>query len=70
MDLRADVSRIQAPTLLLAGEQDAAVPTEQMRETAAEIAGANFAIIPGAHVPSLEHPDIVTGLLLEHLAAP
>jgi hypothetical protein len=25
--------------------------------------------VPGAHVPPLEHPDIVTNLLLEHFAA-
>jgi 3-oxoadipate enol-lactonase len=69
MDLRDDLSRIQAPTLVLAGAQDPAAPPEQMRELAAAIAGARFAIVPGAHVPPLEPPDTVTSLLLEHLAA-
>ena len=69
MDLRRDLSRIQAPTLVLAGAQDPAVPPEQMRELAAAISGAEFVIVPGAHVPPLEHPDTVTALLLGHLGA-
>lgn len=69
MDLRPDLSRIQAPTLVIAGAEDPAVPPEQMRELADEIAGSRFVIVPGAHVPPLEHPAIVTNLLLEHFAA-
>jgi 3-oxoadipate enol-lactonase len=69
MDLRRDLSRIQAPTLVLAGAQDPAVPPEQMRELAAAISGSEFVIIPGAHLPPLEHPDTVTALLLGHLGA-
>jgi 3-oxoadipate enol-lactonase len=69
MDLRDALSRIRAPTLVLAGAQDPAAPPEQMRELAVAIDGARFAIVPGAHVPPLEHPDIVTSLLLEHLTA-
>ena len=69
MDLRPDLPRIQAPTLVLAGEQDPAAPPEQMRELAAAIPGSRFEIVPGAHVPSIEHPDIVTSLLLEHLTS-
>ena len=69
MDLRPDLSRIHAPTLVIAGAEDPAVPPERMRELADEIAGSRFVIVPGAHVPPLEHPAIVTDLLLEHLAA-
>jgi 3-oxoadipate enol-lactonase len=69
MDLRPDLPRISAPTLVIAGAEDPAVPPERMRELAAEISGSRFVIVPGAHVPPLEHPDIVTNLLLEHFAA-
>ena len=69
MDLRPDLSRIHAPTLVIAGAEDPAVPPERMRELADEIAGSRFVIVPGAHVPPLEHPAIVTDLLLEHFAA-
>jgi pimeloyl-ACP methyl ester carboxylesterase len=70
MDLRSDLSRISAPTLVVAGAEDPAVPPERMRELAAEISGSRFVIVPGAHVPPLEHPDTVTKLLLEHLLTP
>jgi 3-oxoadipate enol-lactonase len=69
MDLRADLSRITAPTLALAGAQDPAMPPEQMRQLAAKIPGSRFVVVPGAHVPTIEHPDTVTALLMEHLAA-
>lgn len=69
MDLRPDLSRIKAPTLVVAGAEDPAVPPERMRELAAEISGSRFVIVPGAHVPPLEHPEVVTNLLLEHLDA-
>jgi 3-oxoadipate enol-lactonase len=68
MDLRPGLSLIKAPTLVLAGAQDPAVPPEQMRDLAAEVPGARFVVVPGAHVPPIEHPDTVTRLLLEHLA--
>ena len=68
MDLRPDLSRIQAPTLVVAGAEDPALPPEQLRGLAAAISGAEFVIVPGAHVPPLEHPDTVTRLLLGHLA--
>jgi 3-oxoadipate enol-lactonase len=69
LDLRRDLSRIQAPTLVLAGAQDPAAPPEQMRELAAAIPGSQFLVVPGAHMPTIEHPDTVTRLLLEHLGA-
>ena len=69
MDLRPDLSRIQAPSLVIAGAEDPAVPPERMRELAAEISGSRFVVVPGAHVPPLEHPDAVTRLLLGHFAA-
>ena len=67
MDLRPGLSRIQAPTLVIAGAEDPSMPPEQMRAMAAAIAGSRFEVVPGAHVPPLEHPDAVTRLLLEHL---
>jgi 3-oxoadipate enol-lactonase len=67
MDLRPGLTRIQAPTLVIAGAEDPAVPPERMRALAAEIPGSRFVVVPGAHVPPLEHPGEVTNLLLEHL---
>jgi 3-oxoadipate enol-lactonase len=70
MDLRAGLAQIQAPTLVLAGAQDPAVPPQQLRELAAAIPGSRFVIVPGAHVPTFEHPDTISRLLLEHLVSP
>jgi 3-oxoadipate enol-lactonase len=67
MDLRNDLSRIVAPTLVIAGAQDQAVPPDQMRELAAAVSAARFEVVPGAHVPSIEHPAVFTDLLLAHL---
>jgi 3-oxoadipate enol-lactonase len=67
MDLRNDLSSIEAPTLVIAGAQDLAVPPDRMRELAAAISDARFEVVHGAHVPSIEHPVVFTSLLLEHL---
>jgi pimeloyl-ACP methyl ester carboxylesterase len=57
---RFDVSdrlwRIDAPTLVLAGERDVIVPPERQRALASRIAGARFATIEGAgHLGFLSH---------------
>ena len=44
---REDFLEIQAPTLVLVGENDEMVPPEESREMAEMIPGAEFAIIPG-----------------------
>jgi 3-oxoadipate enol-lactonase len=68
MDLRDDLSRIEAPTLVIAGAQDPSLPPDRLRELAAAISGARLEVVPGAHVPSIEHPDVFSSLLLEHLS--
>lgn len=51
------LTRIQAPTLVIAGSQDVVVPPRLARRIAAGIPGAQFASIPGAsHTPMLERP--------------
>jgi 3-oxoadipate enol-lactonase len=67
MDQRNDLSRIEASTLVIAGAQDPSLPPDRLRELAAAIPGARLEVAPGAHVPSIEHPAVFTGLLLEHL---
>jgi 3-oxoadipate enol-lactonase len=70
MDQRADLGRIVAPTLVVAGAEDiAAPPEEHARPIAEAIPGARLAIIDGApHLGSLERPDELTALLVGHLA--
>jgi pimeloyl-ACP methyl ester carboxylesterase len=52
------VSRIAAPTLVLAGELDTILPPRHGRFVAAEIPNARFELMPGeAHQPFQEVPD-------------
>jgi 3-oxoadipate enol-lactonase len=69
MDLRDDVRRIRAPTLVIAGAQDPSTPPEHGRAIADAIPGARYELLdPTAHIAAIERADDVTRLLLEHLA--
>lgn len=68
LDERADASSIKAPTLVIGGAQDAAIPPDHQERLAASIAGARLEILdPGAHVVSVERADAVTDLIADHL---
>jgi 3-oxoadipate enol-lactonase len=70
MDLRADLSRITAPTLVLAGADDPAAPPEHGAAIAGLVVDARLEIIPAtAHLATIEAADAVTGPLLGHLRA-
>lgn len=67
-DLRPDASRITMPTLCVAGDQDGSTPADVVRGTADLIPGARFALIEGAgHIPCLEKPAVLSGLINQHL---
>ena len=67
-DLRPLLGRIEAPTLVIAGERDVAVPLASSRATCDSIRGARLEVIAGAgHLPVLERPDEVARKLLEFL---
>jgi 3-oxoadipate enol-lactonase len=66
-DLRPYAGRINAPTLCLVGDQDGSTPVSLVKETAALIPGSRFEVIEGAgHLPNVEKPKIVAGLVAEH----
>ncbi|MBV9406458.1 MAG: alpha/beta fold hydrolase [Acidobacteriaceae bacterium] len=61
--------RIQAPTLVLHGEEDHLVPAENGRVIASRIPGARFVLLPKAgHILITDQPELSTKLLLEFLA--
>lgn len=65
MDLRADLSRITAPTLVLAGADDPATPPDHGAAIASLIRGARLQVIPAtAHLATVEAADTVTRVLL------
>lgn len=71
LDLRADLERVRAPTLVIAGAQDEAIAAEHGRRIAEAIGGARFELLsPAAHIPMVERPEAVAALILEHLEVP
>ena len=67
VDLREDLARITAPTLVISGAEDPALPPEHQRVIADGIPGAELlSVSPGAHLANLERTLEVTGALLGH----
>jgi 3-oxoadipate enol-lactonase len=70
MDLRPDLARITAPTLVVSGKDDPALPPEHQQLIAEGIPGAELLIVsPGAHLANLERTLEITGALLGHFDA-
>jgi 3-oxoadipate enol-lactonase len=74
MAARPDVTnllpRINLPTLLLVGAEDAISPPEEMRKMAAEIPSAKFVEIPAAgHMTTMENPAAVNAALARFIGA-
>ena len=68
MDLRQDLGRIGAPTLVVSALEDPALPPEHQKVIADGIAGAELLTVsPGAHLANLERTLEITGALLAHL---
>ena len=59
-----ELTEIECPTLIVWGERDALLPVRHAREWARRIRGSELHVIPGAgHLPMLERPALVNGLL-------
>ena len=68
-DRRSGLPRLAAPTVLIAGEQDAVAPPRTMQRMAEAIAGARLIVVPGAgHLAHLEQPAAFGAALEEALA--
>jgi 3-oxoadipate enol-lactonase len=67
IDLREDLGRITAPTLVISGAEDLALPPDHQKAIADGIAGAELLTVsPGAHLANLERTLEITGALLAH----
>jgi 3-oxoadipate enol-lactonase len=70
MDLRPDLPRITAPTLVIGGAEDLSMPRSHQEAIVAAVPGARLRIVEhAAHLASFEQPDTVNALLLEHLTS-
>lgn len=66
-DLRDRLASITAPTLLVAGREDAATPPAHLREIADAVPGASLTEISGAsHLAPAERPEAVLAALRGH----
>ena len=69
-DFTATVSGIKVPVLCVVGDQDGATPPELVRSTADLIPGARFEVIASAgHIPCVEQPEVLAGLLTRFISA-
>jgi 3-oxoadipate enol-lactonase len=71
LDLRSELSRIVAPTLVIAAEGDTATPPEHSRLIAAQVAHARLRVLEcGAHLAAIECAGEVATLIASHLEGP
>ena len=69
MDLRDQLGRIAAPTLVISGSGDEATPPEHQELIAASIPGGRLETVdPAAHLAAVERPARVNELIANHLA--
>jgi 3-oxoadipate enol-lactonase len=70
MDLRAALPSIRAPTLVIAGREDPALPPRHSDGIAKAIPGARLEVVPeAAHLANIEQPTMVDELIAGHLEA-
>lgn len=69
-DLRDDLGRITAPTLLLAGASDPVTTVADAQAMQAGIAGARLAVVSASHLSNLEAPAAFNQAVLHFLATP
>ena len=69
LDLRLALGRVRAPTLVVAGADDEALPPEHSEQIARGIPGARYKLLDrAAHIPMAERPDAIAALVLEATA--
>ena len=69
LDLRSELARISAPTLVIAAAEDPSTPPAHSELIAAAIPGARLEVLEhGAHLVAVERPDEVSALIERYLA--
>jgi 3-oxoadipate enol-lactonase len=68
-DLRPDLGRIEAATLVIAGAQDPVTTVADAQALAGAIKGAALATLPASHLSNVEAPDRFTDALASFLLA-
>ncbi len=68
-DTRASLASIEAPTLVLAGEDDVLIPVSLQRELHGLLNGAEWAEAPGGHAFMWEYPSEFNRAILDFLGS-
>jgi 3-oxoadipate enol-lactonase len=68
-DLGADIGRIEAPTLVIAGIHDPVTTVTDAQALAGAIPGAAVAMLPASHLSNIEVPDRFSELVATFLLA-
>jgi 3-oxoadipate enol-lactonase len=67
MDLRPELAKVTAPTMVMAGGDDPATPPEHGKEIAERIDGAQIVVLADTfHLAPVERPGAVNRRLLDH----
>ena len=67
-DVTDGLGAVRAPTLVIAGAQDRAIPASQGERIAAAVPQARFELLdPASHLASVERADEVNRLITDHL---
>ena len=68
LDLVSELGQITAPTLVISGAQDEALPVEHQTLLVESIPGAHHEKIdPGAHLPNVEQEAVFSDLVAKHI---
>ena len=69
VDLTGTLRAIRAPTLVIAGEDDVAIPPAHGEAIAAATPGSSVILVPdAAHLVNVERSEVVADALVRHLA--
>ena len=68
-DFSEHLGEVRTPTLIIAGEDDRAIPVEESRRMHGQIVGSELVVVPGAgHAVTIETPDAVDEAMGRFLA--
>jgi 3-oxoadipate enol-lactonase len=68
-DLRGEIGRIGAPTLVIVGDSDPSTTPAMGEEIRAAVPGAELAVLRAAHLSALEQPDAFADAIRGRVAA-
>jgi 3-oxoadipate enol-lactonase len=66
-DLRGGLTGVRAPTLVIAGSQDAATPLERAEELCENISGADLLVLDAAHLSNVEQAEDFSRAVIDFL---